>query len=129
MARIILLTLMILSTTLSVAQKKSNNKFTVDYTFAMNISTDVYGKVSNYLTRQWDNNVNINYKLGRKVSLELRTGYKKYNYDDTYGISVRKYSYGIGFNFYFNGSYSPMGNSFGIYYQSNNFFDLQQAPD
>ncbi len=101
------------------AQKAFENKLTVDYTASVVSDFSSFGSNLMQAARsRIDNNVNLNYKLGRKVSLELRGGLNTIHRNE---FTMREASYGVGLNFFFSNSYAPLGNSFGVYYQSNNF--------
>jgi hypothetical protein len=101
------------------AQKSFHNKLTIDYTGSLGLHGGVSSDNAKQILRSVaGSHININYKVARKISLELRGGLNNH-VNDFY--SLRELSYGLGLNFFFANSYAPLGNSFGIYYQSNNF--------
>lgn len=101
------------------AQTSFHNKLTIDYTGSLGLHGGVASNNVQQIVRSVaGSNINVNYKIARKVSLELRGGLNNH-VNDSY--TLRELSYGAGLNFFFPNSYAPLGNSFGIYYQSNNF--------
>lgn len=105
---------------LGLGQNSFHNKLTIDYTATLGGHGPFSGQnlSTHYIRTILGSEVNVNYKLARKVSLELRGGF---NAHQTEYYTMNELSYGVGLNFFFPNSYAPLGNSFGIFYQSNNF--------
>ncbi len=110
----------IFASNLAFGQKSLfHKKLTLDYTGSLGLHGGLAAQNELQLARSLvGSHVNVNYKIARKVSLEIRGGLNNH-YNDFY--SIREISYGVGLNIFFPNSYAPLGNSFGLYYQSNNF--------
>lgn len=116
---IILTAICFLSGNYSLAQLSLKDKITVDYTGSLGIPANINGtSFAQTGLSIWKNQLNLNMKLARKISLELRGGFSKFNTDE---YSMRDFNYGLGLNFFFPNSYAPLGNSFGVFYQVHNF--------
>ena len=121
------------------AQRFFKNRITLDYTSAINFPIYVgFEFTSKSIIKGFiDNDFNLNLKTGRKTSLELLVGYKNYEYENVtetfynngttvernrfeYDLNFKEFTYGIGLNYYFGRNYSPIGNSFGIYFKTSN---------
>lgn len=117
---IILTTICFLTSNFGFAQKSFHNKLTIDYTGSLGLHGGFPGQnqAVQLIGSLLGSDVNVNYKIARKVSLELRGGFNNHQTDY---YTMRELSYGVGLNFFFPNSYAPLGNSFGVFYQSNNF--------
>lgn len=105
------------------SQNYLQNRITIDYSLSANIhdgdlGLSVYG-IKNKINKWLDNDINITFRTGRKTSIELLTGIKKYKYE-SYSVNFNEITCGLGINLYYGRNYSPIGNSIGIFYKVSN---------